>query len=113
MCAIIAARAVIAGVAVLVLVTDVGFGGAEPGMPTVGEPEMNHLLNPCTDIPDEWLIETGLDPSTEPDIVNATDLSSWRICGCNLELLGSYLHPLGRERSVEFHTQRACRSATA
>src|SRR5690606_21892944 len=54
--AINAARTVIAGVAVLGLGTgcsDIGFSGSEPGTPTAAEPEMDNLLDPCTDIPDE------------------------------------------------------------
>ncbi|MBF6072585.1 DUF3558 domain-containing protein [Nocardia farcinica] len=82
--AVDAARGVIAGVAVLGLVTGCsggGLGGSEPGTPTAAEAEMDNLLDPCTDIPDEWLIETGLDPSTERNIVNPAEASSWRICG--------------------------------
>ncbi|HLS77821.1 MAG TPA: DUF3558 domain-containing protein, partial [Nocardia sp.] len=48
-------------------------------------PEKDNLLNPCTDVPDEWLVETGLDPSTERDIVNPTEVSSWRICGWDVQ----------------------------
>ncbi|AXK85704.1 DUF3558 domain-containing protein [Nocardia farcinica] len=82
--AVDAARGVIAGVAVLGLVTACsggGLGGSEPGTPTAAEPAMDNLLDPCTDIADEWLIETGLDPSTERNIVNPADVSAWRICG--------------------------------
>ncbi|MBF6210694.1 DUF3558 domain-containing protein [Nocardia puris] len=78
----IAARAVVAGAAVLGLVAGCGTEiGGQPTSAAPTTPATDNLLNPCTDIPDEWLIETGLDPSTERDIVNPTDASAWRICG--------------------------------
>src|SRR5690606_3426947 len=72
------ARTAVAGLAVLTLA---GCGGQTSGTATPAGPEKDNLLNPCTDVPDEWLVETGLDPSTERDIVNPTEVSSWRICG--------------------------------
>ncbi|MBF6293488.1 DUF3558 domain-containing protein [Nocardia farcinica] len=80
----IAARAMITGAAVLALTTGCGTeigGQTTSAAPTT--PAMDNLLNPCTDIPDEWLIETGLDPSTERDLVNPTEASAWRNCGWN------------------------------
>ncbi|WP_280503530.1 DUF3558 domain-containing protein [Nocardia farcinica] len=77
------ARTVAAGVAVLGLVTgcsELGLGGSEPGTPAVAGPGKDDLLDPCTGVADEWLIETGLAPATERDVVNPTDVSSWRIC---------------------------------
>ncbi|WP_067853187.1 DUF3558 domain-containing protein [Nocardia shimofusensis] len=79
-----AARTAIAAAAILGLVTacgDLGLSSTEPGTPTAATPVMDDLLDPCTDIPDEWLIELGLDPSTEQNIVNPDKISSWRICG--------------------------------
>src|SRR5690606_1680500 len=102
--AINAARTVIAGVAVLGLVTgcsDIGFSGSEPGTPTAAEPEMDNLLDPCTDIPDEWLIETGLDPSTEQNIVNPDKISSWRICGWEPSTNAYRVDVLSTSRTIE------------
>ncbi|MBF6357172.1 DUF3558 domain-containing protein [Nocardia higoensis] len=101
--AIIAARTVIAGVAVLGLVTgcsDVGLG-SEPGTPTAAEPEMDNLLDPCTDIPDEWLIETGLDPSTERNVVNPDKISSWRICGWKPTAANYRMDLLSTSKTIE------------
>jgi len=102
--AIIAARTVIAGVAVLGLVTgcsEVGLGGSEPGTPTAATPEMDDLLDPCTDIPDAWLIETGLDPSTEQNIVNPDKISSWRICGWEPSTHRYRMDVLSTSRTIE------------
>ncbi|WP_040795285.1 DUF3558 domain-containing protein [Nocardia higoensis] len=102
--AINAARTVIAGVAVLGLVTgcsDIGLGGSEAGTPTAATPEMDNLLDPCTDIPDEWLIETGLDPSTEQNIVNPDKISSWRICGWEPSTHTYRMDVLSTSRTIE------------
>ncbi|MBF6354029.1 DUF3558 domain-containing protein [Nocardia higoensis] len=72
-------RAVIAATAVLA--TTAGCSSTEAGTATPTTQAMDNLLNPCTDVPDEWLIETGLDPATEQNSVNPTEVSSWRICG--------------------------------
>lgn len=102
--AIIAARTVVAGVAVLGLATgcsDIGLGGSAPGTPTAAKPEMDNLLNPCTDIPDEWLIETGLDPSTERNIVNPDEISSWRICAWEPSEFSYRMALLSTSRTVD------------
>ncbi|MBF6211088.1 DUF3558 domain-containing protein [Nocardia puris] len=69
--------------ATLALATACGveFGERADSTSTTPTLAMDHLLNPCTDIPDEWLIETGLDPSSEPDSVNPAEPSAWRVCG--------------------------------
>lgn len=74
-------RAVIAATAILVVTS--GCGSTEAGTATPTTEAMDNLLNPCTDVPDEWLIETGLDPASERNTVNPTEISSFRICGWN------------------------------
>ncbi|WP_040796804.1 DUF3558 domain-containing protein [Nocardia higoensis] len=74
-------RAVIAATAVLAATA--GCGGTEAGTAIPTTPVMDNLLNPCTDVPDEWLIESGLDPASERNTVNPAEISSFRICGWN------------------------------
>ncbi|WP_083884240.1 DUF3558 domain-containing protein [Nocardia higoensis] len=77
-------RAAIAATAALALA---GCGGGTEGTatPATQSQTMDDLLDPCTDVPDEWLVETGLDPSTERNIVNPSEISSWRVCGWNAD----------------------------
>jgi|SRR5690606_27965113 len=74
-------RAVMSAAAVLAVTA--GCGGTEAGTATPTTQAMDNLLNPCTDVPDEWLVETGLDPASERNTVNPTEVSSFRICGWN------------------------------
>ncbi|WP_157838452.1 hypothetical protein [Nocardia farcinica] len=62
-----AARTAIAVATLLGVLTGCGtvdIGGSRPGTPTATEPAMDNLLDPCTDIRDEWLIELGQGAST-------------------------------------------------
>ncbi|MBF6269663.1 DUF3558 domain-containing protein [Nocardia farcinica] len=98
------ARTVIAVATLLGLVTGCGtvdLGGTRPGTPTPAEPEMDNLLDPCTDIPDEWLIELGLDPSTERNIVNPDKVSSWRICGWEPSVFSYRMDLLSTSHTIE------------
>ncbi|MGV9742209.1 DUF3558 domain-containing protein [Nocardia farcinica] len=99
-----AARTVIAVATLLGLVTGCGtvdLGGTRPGTPTPAEPAMDNLLDPCTDIPDEWLIELGLDPSTERNIVNPDKVSSWRICGWEPSVFSYRMDLLSTSHTIE------------
>uniref|UniRef100_UPI002454D582 DUF3558 domain-containing protein n=1 Tax=Nocardia farcinica TaxID=37329 RepID=UPI002454D582 len=99
-----AARTAITGAAIIGLATGCGLldsTGSTPGTPTATEAEMDNLLNPCTDIRDEWLIELGLDPSTERDIVNPDKVSSWRICGWEPSVFSYRMDVLSSSRTIQ------------
>src|SRR5690606_13123146 len=99
-----AARTAITGAAIIGLATGCGLldsTGSTPGTPTATEAEMDNLLNPCTDIRDEWLIELGLDPSTERDIVNPDKVSSWRICGWEPSVFSYRMDLLSTSRTID------------
>jgi|SRR5690606_5048899 len=71
-------RAVMSAAAVLAVTA--GCGGTEAGTATPTTQATDDLFNPCTDMADEWLIETGLDPATKSTTVDPAEASSWRIC---------------------------------
>ncbi|MBF6211087.1 DUF3558 domain-containing protein [Nocardia puris] len=98
-----ALRTAITGGAVLVLAAGCGteVGGQATSTSTTTTPSVDNLLNPCTDISDEWLIETGVDPATEQDIVNPTDASAWRICGWRSVDLPYRLDLLSTSRTID------------
>lgn len=89
--------------ATLALATGCGVEFGEPADSTSTTPTlaMDNLLNPCTDIPDEWLIETGVDPDSKRDIVNPTDASAWRICGWTSLELPYTVDLLSTSRTIE------------
>lgn len=98
-----ALRTVITVGAVLVLAAGCGteVGGQATSTSTTTTPSVDNLLDPCTDIPDEWLVETGLDPSSERDVVNPTDASAWRICGWDAVDLPYLVDVLSTSRTID------------
>ncbi|MBF6140367.1 DUF3558 domain-containing protein [Nocardia farcinica] len=51
----------------------------------------NVTFNPCTDLPDDVLRSTGVDPSTKRVTTDAAGSSSWRICNWEAIDLPYYL----------------------
>ncbi|MBF6364680.1 DUF3558 domain-containing protein [Nocardia puris] len=98
-----ALRTAITGGAVLVLAAGCGteVGGQAESTSTTTTPAMDNLLNPCTDIPDEWLVETGVDPASERDTVNPSDASAWRVCGWNSVELPYRVDVMSSSRKLE------------
>src|SRR5690606_3575415 len=92
-------RAVISATAVLAVTA--GCSGTEAGTATPTTQAMDTLLNPCTDVPDEWLIETGLDPATESNTVNPAEASSWRICRWNAVDLPYMVSVMSSSKTLE------------
>lgn len=75
-------RAIVAAVGVVGVV---GCGTTVDGAATTstssGGADGTELFNPCSEVPDEWLRETGLDPATKTVTTDPQDESAWRICG--------------------------------
>ncbi|PFX01396.1 hypothetical protein CJ469_03511 [Nocardia farcinica] len=74
-------RTAIAGLVTLAVATGCSaLGGDTEGTATPATQAPDTLLNPCTDLPDEWLRETGLDPASKSVTVDPAGESTWRIC---------------------------------
>ncbi|WP_137876251.1 DUF3558 domain-containing protein [Rhodococcus sp. Q] len=54
-------------------------GQAEPENPTASDP----AFDPCEDIPDEVIVELGMDPATEGRDILGVHQPGWNICGWN------------------------------
>lgn len=75
-------RTVLGGAALLALVT--GCGSSVDGTPTTTSKSAGdiQIFNPCTQLSDEVLRATGMDPATKSVTTDpAQGTSSWRICG--------------------------------
>ncbi|MBF6263302.1 DUF3558 domain-containing protein [Nocardia farcinica] len=82
-------RAIIAAVGVVGVV---GCGATVDGAATTaGDSSGNVTFNPCTDLPDDVLRSTGVDPSTKRVTTDAAGSSSWRICNWEAIDLPYYL----------------------